>query len=93
MTVPIPRQPVRRRIVRNPEIMGGEPVLEGTRVPVSAIVLAYRLEPSFERLAEAYPMLEPAALEDALAFYRANRREIDRYIREYEEGDEADGVG
>ena len=78
------RQPVRRRIVRDPEIMGGEPVLEGTRVPVSAIVLTYRLEPSFERLGEAYPMLDRAALVDALAFYRAKTPEIDRYIAEYE---------
>ena len=69
--------------------MGGEPVLEGTRVPVSAIVVTYRLEPSFERVGEAYPMLDRAALEDALAFYRANQREIDRYIAEYE----VDGSG
>ena len=84
MAMHAPDQPVRRRIVRDPEIMGGEPVLEGTRIPVSAIVLTYRLEPSFERLGEAYPMLDRAALEDALAFYRANQREIDRYIAEYE---------
>ena len=79
-----PRQQVRRRIVRNPQIMGGEPVLEGTRVPVSAIILTYRFEPSFERLGDAYPTLDRAALEDALAFYRANQPEIDRYIAEYE---------
>ena len=84
---------VRRRIVRNPKIMGGEPVLEGTRVPVSVIALTFRLEPSFERLGEAYPMLDRTALEDALAFYRSNRSEIDRYIAEYEAEDDADGSG
>ena len=83
------RQPSRRRIVRNPAIMGGEPILEGTRVPVSAVVLTYRLEPNLARLAEAYPMLDGPALEDALAFYREHQPEIDRYIAEYE----ADGTG
>ncbi len=82
-----PRQPVRRRIVRDPKIMGGEPVLEGTRVPVSAVVETYRLEPNLDRLGEAYPMLDRAALEEALTFYRANRQEIDRYIAEYEDSD------
>ena len=89
MTMQAPRQPVGRRIVRDQKIMGGEPVLEGTRVPVSAIVFTYRLEPRFERLGDAYPMLDRASLEGALAFYRANWPEIDRYIAEYE-ADEAD---
>lgn len=84
MTTQVPRQPL-RRIVRDPAIMGGEPVLEGTRVPVSALVLTYQLDPSLTRLAEAYPMLDGAALEDALAFYRTHRQEIDRYIAEYDE--------
>ena len=73
--------------------MGGKPVLEGTRVPVSTIVLTYRLEPSFERLGEAYRTLHRAAQEDTLAFYRANQPEIDRYIAEYGADDEADGNG
>jgi len=69
--------------------MGGEPVLEGTRVPVSAVVETYRLEPDLDRLGQAYPMLDRAALEDALSFYRANRQEIDRYIAEYDDADKA----
>ena len=77
--------PVQRRIVRNPKIMGGEPIIEGTRVSVSALVETYRLEPNLDRLGEAYPTLGPLELQDALAFYRANRSEIDRYIAEFDE--------
>lgn len=71
-------------IVRNPEIQGGEPTIAGTRGPVRALVVAAHYEPDIERLAEDYPMVTPEAIRAALAFYEANREEIDGYIVEQE---------
>ena len=70
------------RISRNPRILGGEPVVRGTRVPVRAIVLAHRIYPEAVRVLEAFPMLTPEDIDEALVFYRANQEEIDRYIAE-----------
>jgi uncharacterized protein (DUF433 family) len=73
------------RIVRNPRILGGEPTVAGTRVSVRIIVQAYQDTPDFAMMLEDYPMLDRAAIEEALAFYEANRAEIDRHIRENED--------
>ncbi len=82
---------VHPRIVRNPKIMGGEPVVEGTRVPVSVIVMTHRLEPGIAALTEAYPTIDAAGIQAALAYYDSHREEIDRYIAEYEAEDDVDG--
>ena len=71
-------------IVRNPEIHGGEPTIAGSRVSVRALVVAAHFEPDIEQLADDYPTVTPEAIKAALAFYEANREEIDRYIVEQE---------
>ena len=71
-------------IVRAPRILDGEPIVAGTRVSVRTIVLAYRFDPDVQRVSQAYPMLTPAAIHAALAFYQANQAEIDRHIIENE---------
>ncbi len=61
----------------------------GTRVPVRSIVLVHRFEPNLAAVGKAYPMLERADIEEALAFYQAHRTEIDHYIAENEmDGDD-----
>src|SRR3712207_6714375 len=77
-------QQVSQRIVREPRILGGEPTVEGTCVPVRSIVLAHRYYRDIGQVYQAYPMLGRGAVEQALAFYRANAEEIDRYIAENE---------
>ena len=72
------------QVVRNPNVLEGEPTLAGTRVPVRAIAVAWRFYPDVKRICQAYPMLTPADVRAALAFYQANREEIDRYIAENE---------
>jgi uncharacterized protein (DUF433 family) len=76
------RRTASAEIVRNPEIHGGEPTVAGTRISVRTIVVAWHFEPDIASLCEAYPTLTPAAIRAALAFYDANRAEIDRYIAE-----------
>lgn len=75
------------RIVRNPLILSGEPTVAGTRVSVRIIVQAYEQDPNIDAMMEDYPMLDREAIADALAYYEANRAEIDHYIQENEDDD------
>jgi uncharacterized protein (DUF433 family) len=75
-------------VVRDPRILEGEPVIQGTRVPIRSIIVLSRMYPDIARLTQAFPSLNVALLEEALAFYRANRVEIDRFIAENEADDE-----
>ena len=70
------------RIVRNPEILSGEPTIRGTRISVRIIVLNYRCYRSIVPLLEAFPHLTADDIREALAYYEANRHEIERYIAE-----------
>jgi uncharacterized protein (DUF433 family) len=73
------------RIVRTPGIVGGEPTVAGTRISVRIIAQAYEQDPNIDAMLEDYPMLDREAIEQALAYYEANRAEIDRYIQENED--------
>jgi uncharacterized protein (DUF433 family) len=70
------------RIVRDPRILGGEPTIKGTRIPVRVLVVYRRHEPDLTHLFEDYPRLTQADFDEALAYYEAHPEEIDRYIRE-----------
>jgi uncharacterized protein (DUF433 family) len=82
MALPTQRESWPRQVVRNPRILGGEPTLEGTRVPVRTIVEATRYASDLDDIVRGYPMLDRTAVETALTFYEQHRDEIDRYIVE-----------
>ena len=69
------------RIIRDPRIRGGEPVVRGTRVPVRAIVVAWAAEPDLATILDEYPRLTEADVTEALAYYDAHRDEMDERIR------------
>ena len=77
----VPQQ-VSSRIIRDPRILGGEPTVKGTRIPVWSIVVTHRYYGDTEQVCRAYPMLDRAAVEEALAYYKVNAEEIDRSITE-----------
>ena len=62
--------------------------MKGTRIPVWVLVLYHRGHQDIERLLEAFPSLDRSAIEEALAYYEANRAEIERSIAENDEDDE-----
>jgi uncharacterized protein (DUF433 family) len=68
-------------IVRDPGIHGGEPVIRGTRVPILSLHEDYPGD--LPAVAAAY-RVSPAAVEAALAYYRAHQAEIDRLIEQHE---------
>lgn len=72
------------RIIRDPRICGGDPIVAGTRVPVHSVVIQWQLYHDINRLIEAFPRLDAAAVQTALAFYETHRAEIDALIEEHE---------
>jgi uncharacterized protein (DUF433 family) len=72
-------------VVRDPRICGGDPTVAGTRIPVHSIVVQWRLYHDVDRLIEAFPRLDAAAIRVALEYYEEHRQEIDGLIEEHEQ--------
>ena len=75
------------KIVRDPAILEGEPVVRGTRIPVRSIVLAAREFGGVAGARRAYPQLGITAVQEVLTYYDAHRPEVDRYIEENDADD------
>ena len=56
------------QIESNPDVLSGQPVVQGTRLPVYVIVDAVAEGDSVEDLLEAYPFLDRADVQQALHF-------------------------
>ncbi len=65
-------------IVSSPDIRGGRPRIAGTGVTVHRIVQWYKLGLSPEEIAEEIEHLTLAQVYAALAYYHANREEIEK---------------
>jgi uncharacterized protein (DUF433 family) len=69
-----------RYIVTNPRILSGEPIIEGTRTPVRAIVEIWRQGVLPEAIPGSLPHLSLAQVFDALSYYSDHQAEINAYI-------------
>jgi uncharacterized protein (DUF433 family) len=67
-------------IVRTPDVRGGRPRIAGTGVTVQRIVGWYKLGLSPDEIAEEIGHLSLAQIHAALAYYHANREEIESAI-------------
>ena len=72
-------------IVRTPGVCGGQPVVEGTRIPVATLVRAHQLGADFDEILTQYPTLDPGSVHAAFAFYFDHKSEIDALIEEGKE--------
>jgi uncharacterized protein (DUF433 family) len=70
------------QIVRNPQILAGEPTIAGTRIAVRNIIVARRFMPTIGEMLEAYPHLTHEKIEEAFAFYADHQAELNQYIAE-----------
>jgi uncharacterized protein (DUF433 family) len=68
---------ISKLLVRTPNVCGGHLRIEGTRITVVQIALWYRQGYNPEEIAEIYPHLTLAQIYTALAYYHANREEIE----------------
>ncbi|MGQ9625857.1 MAG: DUF433 domain-containing protein [Anaerolineae bacterium] len=64
-------------LASSPDICGGHIRIEGTRITVNQIVALYKQGYSPEEIADQYPQLSLAQVYAALAYYHANREEIE----------------
>ena len=76
------------RITKTEGVCGGDACIRGHRIPVWVLVGYRRLGTSDADLLRNYPSLSPADLEAAWEYAAANAEEIERAIRENEEGEE-----
>jgi uncharacterized protein (DUF433 family) len=65
------------RITWNPEVMGGKPCIRGLRVTVGTILGLMAAGRSAEEILAAYPYLEAADLQEALAYAAWRSEEIE----------------
>jgi uncharacterized protein (DUF433 family) len=75
-------------ISRKPDRCGGDACIRETRIPVWVLEGYRRLGLSNAEILRAYPSLSAADLEVAWEYVAAHTEEIDRDIRENEEGEE-----
>ena len=61
-------------------ILGGEPILSGTRTPVRAVVEMWRQGIPPEEIPSHLPHLSLAQIFDALSYYSDHQDEINTYI-------------
>ncbi len=69
-----------RYIVFNPEILSGEPIIEGTRTPVRAIVELWRQGVMPEEIPSQLPHLILSQVFDALSYYSDHQEQINAHI-------------
>ena len=69
-----------RYVIQNSEILNGEPIIQGTRTSVRAIVSSWQMGIMPEEILNHLPHLTLAQVFDALSFYLDHQAEIDRYI-------------
>ena len=67
-------------VVKDDQILGGEPVIKGTRTPVRAIVEMWRLGVTPEEVPTRLPHLTLAQVFDALSYYSDHQDEINLFI-------------
>lgn len=69
-----------RYIVREDQILGGEPIVAGTRTPVRAVAELWRLGLQPDEIVRRLPHLTLAQAFDALSYYSDHRAEINGFI-------------
>jgi uncharacterized protein (DUF433 family) len=71
-------------IESRPGVLGGDPCIVRTRIPVWLLAQARILGSSEADILRAYPTLRAEDLANAWAYYQANRDEIEQQIKENE---------
>lgn len=69
-------------IVRDDSILNGEPIIQGTRTPVRAIVETWRMGVAPEEIPQGLPHLTLGQVFGALTYYSDHQDEINGYIEQ-----------
>jgi uncharacterized protein (DUF433 family) len=65
----------RVRIIRDPQVCGGEPVIKGTRVTLRTVLASLAEGDSLEEILEAFPTLTSEDVRAVIAFAAASAEE------------------
>jgi uncharacterized protein (DUF433 family) len=76
------------RITKTPGVCGGDACVEGHRIPVWSLVRLRQLVADDAKVLKAFPTITAADLDAAWEYNDAHREEIERNIRENEEGED-----
>lgn len=68
-------------ITAQEDVLGGEPIIKGTRTTVRAIVEIWRLGTPAEEIPNRLPHLTLSQVFSALSYYSDHQDEINEYIR------------
>ena len=71
-------------LTSSPDVCGGRVRLDGTRITVNQLATLYKQGYSGEEIADQYPHLNLAQVYAALAYYHANRAEVEADIEREE---------
>lgn len=71
-------------IISSPDVCGDRPRLAGTRITVQSLAMDYRAGMNPEEIAFEYPQLSLAQVYSALAYYHANKEQIEADIAAYQ---------
>lgn len=67
-------------VVSDGNLLGGEPIIRGSKTPVRAIVELWRMGVAPEEISIHLPHLTLAQVFDALSYYAENQDEVNHYI-------------
>lgn len=70
-------------ITSNPEIAGGAPIIEGTRITVRTIAGYYQMGMDVDEILSTLSHLTASQIHSALAYYFDHQEEIDSELAEY----------
>ena len=71
-------------IVATPDVLGGKPRIDGTRIAVEHIAIAYNTSLSIDKIMESYQGITHADVFAALAYYHDHKAEMDTKIEQDE---------
>jgi uncharacterized protein (DUF433 family) len=79
-------------IVSDERILGGEPVIQGTRTPVRSVAEFWRMGMGPDEIPSHLPHLTLAQVFDALSYYSDHREEIQQHIEANHVESDANGA-
>ena len=71
----------------NPDIAGGTPIIDGTRITVRTIAGYYQMGMDVDEILATLPHLTPAQVHSALAYYFDHQDEIDNDLSDSSDED------
>ena len=72
-------------IEKTANVCGGSACVIRTRIPIWTLISFKKMGVTYNRLLESYPTLRQQDLNNSWAYYKANKKEIERDITENEE--------